>query len=173
MFFPWQSLVYIKHKPHTLCGYISLLHTLWGTTLSLLPKGRTPLLQSKGPGKSLKNRNRREWERAVAYSSRLRPLLTWRRLLACAFYFSYIASDFQYPSDKSIPLSRSMGARTKRQVSFNSIHTIRKSKAKELKPYCIIEPVMFMPQCHLILADAKHMLWTSAECEIWLKTQVD
>lgn len=37
-----------------------------------------------------------------------------------------------------------MEVRTKREVSFNSIHTIRKSKAKKPKPCYIIDPIAFM-----------------------------
>lgn len=156
--------------------YIFIAHIMRHHSVFATKRKSTSPYKTKVQERALKTETEESvWERAVAYSSRLRPLLRWRWLLACAFYFSYFASDFQYPSDKSIPLSRSMGARTKRQVSFNSIHTMRKSKAKELNPYYIIDPVTFMPQpmssylgrCKICALNFSWM-WNMAKNSSWL-----
>lgn len=120
------------------------------------------------PNQGFKIRNRSQLLRAVvADSSRLRPLLRLRWFLACAFCFSDVASDLQYPGYKNIPLRRNMGVRTKREISFNSIHTLRKFKTKEPKPCYFIEPITSMSQlmsCYLGRHKrlALHFSWTSS-----------
>lgn len=136
--------------------------------LCLLLKGAEPLLQTKGGERAWKPET--EWALESSSSSRelqAEAITELRWFLACAFCFSDIASDVQNPVYKNIPLRRNTGARTKREISFNSRHTLRKFKTKEPKPWYFIEPLTSMSQlmsCYLGRHRrlALHFSWTSS-----------
>lgn len=168
LFSLWQSLVYGKQKPYTCGGYRTSLHTWGGDTtcvcywkcLSCKPR------VGKEPGNQKQSEHLRA-AAAAAESSRLRPSLRLRWFSACAFCLSDIASDVQNPGYKNIPLRRNMEERTKREISFNSRHTLRKFKTKEPKLWDFIEPKTSMSQfmsCYLGRHKrlALHFSWTSS-----------